>query len=339
MPVEIGNIRKIAIFRALQLGDILCSIPAIRALKSRYPDADIYLIGLPGAEDLVKRFRRYFSGFISFPGYPGLPEQRCDVKAITSFITYMQHQAFDLILQMHGNGTCVNQFIELLGAKYCGGFYTPYDFKPAGNLFMAYPNSGHETERHLKLMSHLGIPDGSSSLEFPIHEEDMNDFYKLNLDLEKNKYICVHPGSRQEWRQWPRENFARMADLCIEGNMPVVITGTREELEIAEGVAHRMKYDPVILAGKTNLGSMAVLLSNAYGLISNCNGISHMAAALQVPGIIISLDGEPRRWGPLNKNLFYTLDWISDPDYEKAEAALLTLLREGTFMQDQLQYA
>jgi ADP-heptose:LPS heptosyltransferase len=333
------NIRKIAIFRALNLGDILCSIPAIRALKSKYSDADIYLIGLPGAESLVKRFSRYFSGFIPFPGYPGLPEQRYDVKAISSFISYMQHQDFDLILQMHGNGTYVNQFIELLGAKNCGGFYTPYDYKPPGSLFMPYPNVGHEIERHLRLMNHLGIPDGSTDLEFPVEDEDVRDFGNLEMALEKNKYICIHPGSRGQWRQWPREKFARMGDVCMQLNMPVVITGTADEIEIAEGVAHRMKYDPLIAAGITNLGSMAVLLRNSFGLISNCSGVSHLAAALQVPGIIISMDGEPRRWGPLNKNLFYTLDWISDPDYEKAESALLTLLRKGSFMQDRLQFA
>lgn len=338
MNMEVKNIRKIAIFRALSLGDILCSIPAVRALKSVYREADIYLVGLPNSEGLVKRFSRYFAGFIPFPGYPGLPEQTYDVKTISRFITYMQDQSFDLIIQMQGNGTYVNQFVELWGAKNYAGFYMPYDYKPPGNMFMAYPNFGHEIERHLKLMHHLEIPDGSSSLEFPITEGDMNDYTKLNLDLEKKKYICVHPGSRVLWRQWPRHNFARMADICVEMNMEVVITGTKDETDIAESVASLMKYDPLITAGKTNLGSMAVLLNNAFGLVSNCTGVSHMAAALQVPGIIISMDGEPQRWGPLDKELFFTLDWISDPDYDKAESALLTLIREGSFRQDLLQY-
>ena len=72
--MEIQSIRKVAIFRALQLGDILCSIPAIKALKMKYSQADIFLVGLAGMEDLVKRFSRYFAGLIPFPRYPGLQE-------------------------------------------------------------------------------------------------------------------------------------------------------------------------------------------------------------------------------------------------------------------------
>jgi len=329
--LEIQDIRKIAVFRALELGDILCSIPAVRSLKAKYRDADIYLIGLPGSEDLAKRFDRYFAGFIPFPGYPGLPGESYDVKAIAGFISCMQEQSFDLILQMHGNGTYINQFIELLGARYCGGFFTPYDYKPPGTLFIVYPNFGHEIERHIRLMNHLGIPDGSLSLEFPIKEEDVKDFNSMNLNLIKDKYICIHPGSKNLWRQWPVENFARMADVCMDLGMEVVITGTTDELDVVEHVMVQMKYNPVIVAGKTTLGSMAVLLDNAFGVISNSTGISHMAAALQVPGIIISMDGEPNRWAPLDKELFYTLDWISEPDYEKAESALKTLIREGSF--------
>ena len=66
--------KRIAIFRALQLGDLLCAIPAVRALKKNYPNAEITLLGLPWASTFVKRFSNYFSDFIPFPGYPGLIE-------------------------------------------------------------------------------------------------------------------------------------------------------------------------------------------------------------------------------------------------------------------------
>src|SRR5882757_5527 len=102
MKLHPDNIKKIAIFRALQLGDMLCSIPAIRALRRAYPDAEITLLGLPWAAAFVQRFHRYFDRFIHFPGYPGLPEQEYDESVFRCFLEEMQEEEFDLLLQMQG---------------------------------------------------------------------------------------------------------------------------------------------------------------------------------------------------------------------------------------------
>src|SRR4051794_35124743 len=94
---------KIAILRALQLGDLLCVVPAIRSLRAAYPFAEITLLGLPWAESFVKRFNQYFDRFIHFPGYPGLPEQPSSAEAWKKFAEKIEEEQFDLLIQMQGN--------------------------------------------------------------------------------------------------------------------------------------------------------------------------------------------------------------------------------------------
>jgi ADP-heptose:LPS heptosyltransferase len=320
-------IKKIGIFRALQLGDLMCSIPAIRALRAEFPNAEIFLISLPSAKSMVYRFPQYFNGLIKFPGFPGLPEQPYNISVIVDFIHDMQRQRFDLILQMQGNGNIINPLIELFGAYYTVGFYRESDYIPKGNLFMPYPG-GHEIERHLALMNHLGIESKGKHLEFPLNSKDENELKEADLMFEPGSYVCIHPGSRGSWRQWPPENFARIADMCADKGKRIVITGTSDEISIAMETAALMINESILAAGSTTLGALGVLIKNAFALISNCTGVSHIASALNTPGIIISMDGEPERWGPLNKDILHTIDWLTEPHFYKAELALKELFEK-----------
>ncbi|PRY54605.1 ADP-heptose:LPS heptosyltransferase [Arcticibacter pallidicorallinus] len=327
-PTE--DIKKIIVFRALQLGDMLCAIPAIRALRSAYPDAEITLAGLPWAASLVDRFPQYFDDFIHFPGYHGLPEQGLDAEAFTAFLSTVQSANFDLALQMQGNGSVVNPMVELFNAKYTAGFYMDGHYYPDNGLFLPYPNFGSEIERHIALMEYLGIPSKGTDLEFPLRPKDGEDLLAAGLgDLEPGTYVCIHPGSRGSWRQWPTAYFAEMADYCAEQGLDVVLTGTKDELEIVEDVRRQMKYTPLIAAGKTSLGAVALLIRETYLLISNCTGVSHIASAMKTPSIVISMDGEPDRWAPLNREIHYVIDWTANPDFGLAQFYLKKFLKKA----------
>jgi len=314
IPAEI--VKKIAVFRALQLGDLLCSVPAFRALRLSYPDAEICLIGLPWAASFVDRFARYFDRFIAFPGYPGLPEQDYHPRVVVEFIKGMQEENFDLVVQMQGNGSYVNPLMELFAGKHLAGYYRDEDYCPDRHLFMKYPNHGSEIHRHLLLMKHLDMQPVADDLEFPLHEGDFQSFNNIRPFGGDEPYVCVHPGSRGSWRQWPTKHFAQAADQCYLEGFQVVLTGTADERHLTDEVAALMNYPAISMAGKTSLGTMGVLISKAAMLISNCTGVSHMAAAFKTPSIIISMDGEPDRWAPLNTSIHKTTNWLEKPDLQ-----------------------
>ena len=89
-----------------------------------------------------------------------------------------------------------------------------------------------------------------------------------------------------------------------------------------------MDYPAIDLTGHTGLGEIGQLIKEADLLISNCTGVSHIAAAVETPSIVISMDGEPERWGPLNKQLHKTIDWTRGNDFDHVLAEMEMLLEE-----------
>jgi ADP-heptose:LPS heptosyltransferase len=299
------HIRSIAIFRALQLGDMLCAVPAVRALRNAYPHARITLIGMSWSESFVDRFPHYFDDFIHFPGYPGLPEQPFDLKSFISFLERVNKESFDLLVQMHGNGSVINPLMPMLGARCMAGYRQEGRWCPDESTFINYPEGIPEIERHLRLVDFLGIPSQGDHLELPVYDKEHKSFESLCRlhGLEKGKYVCVHPGARDNKRWWSPENFAEVADAIAERGYRIVITGTAIEREAVGQVAAAMKHPAVELAGKTDLGTLAVLVKNARLLLSNDTGVSHIAAAVKTPSIVIFLASDPSRWAPLNRKL------------------------------------
>ncbi len=293
------SIQKIAVFRALKLGDVLLAVPAFRALRAAFPAAQIDYIGLSWAEELAKRFSDYINNFVSFPGYPGLPERPYDPGEVAEFLKDMQSRRYDLVLQMHGSGSIVNPCVLLFGAGMTAGFYEDGGFCPDAAKFMKYPESAHEIHRHLQLMEFLGIRQQGDVLEFPVFESDTTRLRTLYAP-GAHRYAVLHPGSVSGGR-WPVEQFAALADYLHGKGLQVVVTGSDTEVDIAKHVASISSAKVVQLAGKTDLGSLAALLQGSTLVASNDTGVAHMAVAVDAPSITIFTTADPKRWAPLDK--------------------------------------
>lgn len=297
------DLKRIAVFRALNLGDLLCVIPAIRALRASYPAADITLIGLPLMADFARRFEHYFNSFTSFPGITGLPEQIPDRRRLREFFIREREAEYDLVLQMHGSGRVTNRLVSQLDAKHVGGYFRPGEFCPDPSTFMPYPAGIAEPRRHIRLMNFLGMPSRGEYLEFPILDSEWAALETLARDkgIDLDNYVCVHPGARDIRRWWAPEKFAQVADVLAARGSTVVFTGTVGERSAVEKVRQRMTETSINLAGQTELGVLAALVGRARLLVSNDTGVSHLAAATATPSVVIFLASDPVRWAPLDK--------------------------------------
>lgn len=311
MSVEVlqpSSVKRMAVFRALKLGDLLCVIPAVRALKAGYPSARITLIGLSWSVEFVARFSHLFDDFMEFPGYPGLPERVPNVELFPSFLRRAQEKQFDLALQMHGSGTHVNEIVALLGAKSSAGFYTEHSWHPAEGCWIEYPQNEPEIWRHLRLTSALGLPYRGTDLEFPLYPQDQLRLRALleTLKLSPQPYACVHPGGISA-QTWPAEHFAAAADYLLSRGLSIILTGSAGERALCDEVRSLMRGPAVNLAGKTDLGLIGALIDQCSLLLSHDTGVSHIAAARQTPSVIVYSAGTAEKkgeaWPPLNNQL------------------------------------
>jgi ADP-heptose:LPS heptosyltransferase len=298
-----GAVERIAVFRALMLGDMLCATPALRALRHGFPQAEITLIGLPWARALAQRLS-CIDRFIDFPGHPALPEQRCDVRELPDFLAQVQTRRFDLAVQLHGSGAIVNPLVACFGARCTAGFHDDRAWRPEADasLYEPWPEDGHEIVRLLRLTDRLGLPRRGTQLEFPLREEDRAALAALWPGARAGRpYVCVHAGAQLPSRRWPIERFAAVADALAASGRTVVLTGGVPETALVGALEAAMTRRAVNLVGRTTLWTLGALVEGAELVVCNDTGVSHIAAALGIPSVVVASGSDVARWAPLDR--------------------------------------
>ncbi len=301
---------RVVVFRALPgLGDFLCAVPALRALRAALPDAQITLLGLAHTADLAARYAHLIDDFVAFSGFPGLVEQPPEVRQFPAFLQEIHSRDFDLALQMHGSGVVSNLYTLLLGARRTAGFYLPTHFCANRESFFPYPEHLSELRRSLMLLAHLGISAAGEQLDFPVSDDDRAAYATLaeRHDLRPGGYVCIHPGAGHDSRCWPTTRFVEAGAALQERGYRLVLTGTAEESYLGRAISIWLPRPALDLTGQTTLGVAALLLQNARLLLCNDTGISHLAAAMETPSVVVFVASSPGRWAPRDRRRHRTV--------------------------------
>ncbi|CAN0627892.1 Glycosyltransferase family 9 protein [Burkholderia multivorans] len=296
---------RVAVFRALQLGDMLCAVPALRALRRGEPNARITLIGLPWAREFSSRFADYVDDFIPFPGAPGLDGHDVELDATQGvmFRATCRVRDFDLAVQLHGSGTHSNAVVASLGAVRTAGFAPAHGGAAALDHAVPWRDDEPEIARHLRLMRSLGYDDWGDYLEFPLGGLDYAIWRVLceKHDLQPGGYAVVHPGAPMSSRRWPVERFASVARWLSDQGLQIVLTGARTETALAQAFSSSFGLPLVDLCGRAPLGALGALIGHARLLLCNDTFVSHVAAALGTPSVVVACGSDVARWAPLDR--------------------------------------
>jgi ADP-heptose:LPS heptosyltransferase len=299
--------RKIAVLRASRLGDFICTTPALRALRAAAPDAEISVITLPLLEDMVVR-SPHVDRFIAFPGFPGMAEQLFSARTAVAFLQRMQAERFDLTIQLQGSGVYANPVSLMFGARATAGFIRPEDSPGRLDAALVWQDSGHEIERMLALVQHLGAPARGEAPVFSLLPEDIRGATAL-VGAWPPPLIGIHTGSHDPSRRWPSTRFVTLARLLLsQHGGTVLLFGTEPEADAVRQLADAIGPGAHSLAGRTPLALLGAVIARLALLVTNDTGPAHIGYALATPTVAIYRHGGTRRYGPLTAGPFRPLE-------------------------------
>lgn len=298
--------RKILVRATNWIGDAVISLPALEALRARFPEAEIALVAKPWVSD-VYRHHPAFDRLILYD-----PEgKHRGIAGFAKLIHELREEQFDtaVLLQnaFHAAWMAWRARIpERIGYARDGRerllTRSPEAPPPAAYVHQAY--------YYLHLLFRAGIierPEPPRPLEqvrlTVQHEEKNWALRRLEaLGLHGPRFLIgIVPGaSFGPAKRWPAQRFAELADRLIAAlSADALIFGSPAERDLAEEVAQEMEHTPVVVAGETTLRQAMALLENCRLVVTNDSGPMHVAAALALPVVAVFGPTDASATGPL----------------------------------------
>jgi ADP-heptose:LPS heptosyltransferase len=284
----------VLVLRALRgLGDLLCTVPALRGLRAGLPDARVTLVAAPAAEWFPATYPHLIDRAVVLAGWPGIPEAPGERAAALALLAQLQAEHFDLALQLHGDDEVANLWIDLVGAARTASMTRPGHWVPPGADVVVVEPPDNEVDRLLAVVRAAGIRATDRRLEFPVERALPPDATAL-----PGRYVVVHPGSSVPERRWPASAFGATASALAKRGIATVLTGVAGERSAADAVIACAGVPLVDLVGRTSIEGAAGVVRRALGVVTNDTGMSHLAAALGKPSVVLFRAKDHRRWLP-----------------------------------------
>ncbi|MBX6342696.1 MAG: glycosyltransferase family 9 protein [Thermomicrobiaceae bacterium] len=295
---RLGPAPRIAVVRPGRLGDLVVATPALRALRQACPGARVTLVTSPGAAPLARRLPWVDEVVVppAFPAAPGGASAAPTGPALDRFLASMRARRFDLAIQAKEGGDSMNAFTQALGARVTVGQRSLA--APPLDLWMAYQTLQPEALRLLDVVGLAGVEGGDPRPEVPVLPEDLAEAARV-LGPARRPLVGAHVGAGSGARRWPPERFAAVLDALIEETgCAVALIGTAEERPAARAVAARLARPNAArdLTGRLSLGGLIGLVSRLDLLVGNDSGPAHLAAALDVPTVVVFGNANPAQW-------------------------------------------
>lgn len=286
------DIQRIVVRGTNWVGDAVMTVPALRELRRLFPDAHLTLATRSWAQELFAD-----ADFIDYL----LVNDRRGLGAVRAQVHEWKNRKFDLAV-LFQNAFEAALIPALARVPFRIGYATEHrGFLLTHSLHLPpWRSAKHEVFYYLNIVAALEslIKGGQRSPDdyqpqphLEISEGRragaVNFLVRHGVDGER-KLIALCPGSiNSRAKRWPAESFAVLADLLIERDAHVLLIGSPEELDVSLEVAGRMRHEPVMLTGKTNLSQAIEVLDTVDLLITNDTGPAHIAAALGRPTLVI----------------------------------------------------
>lgn len=308
--------RNILCVRLDNMGDVLMTTPAFRALKAARPDRRLTLL----ASSAGVRIARHLTDIDEVIGFES-PWHRHETAAPPAedldFLASLAARRFDaaLIFTVYSQNPlpaalmCYWAGIPLRAA-HCRE--NPYrlltdwvrETEPQEEV-------RHEVARQLALLRALGMPAGDHPLVFAVDARDRAAvgarLAAQGVDAHR-PWLMLHPGATAASRRYPPESFAAAARMLGRRlGAPLVLTGAAEEAALIASIRAMLDVPSVSLAGELSIGELGAAIAMARVLVCNNSGPAHIAAAVGTPVVDLYALTNPQHtpWGVPSRVLYH----------------------------------